>query len=298
MKDVDISVIIVNYNTCDVTKACLDSIFKYSEGVQFEVIVVDNDSTRDNSRLVLSNYPGIRYVQSERNLGFGKANNLGYKYANGRYILLLNSDTYLLNNALKFFVERFDNLDDNIACIGSILLSPDLDPVNSYNSFHSIKSSIHDTLSAYWSRLKGSSTHKRKGTDRVETTVQYIVGADLCIRKQVIEKFGLFDPDFFMYYEDVELQYRYYINGYASYIISGPQIVHLECVSSNSTNKGQSFFHKKIYLQGQLLYYKKRYSKYKYFLWRLFFITNVPFFIKPHFGFNNNIELLKLFLLP
>ena len=96
----NISIIIVNYNTREVTKQCLDSIFKWTKDVSFEVIVVDNNS-HDGSKEMLASYPNIKYVQSGGNLGFGKANNLGYKFSSGRYILLLNSDTYLLNNAIK-----------------------------------------------------------------------------------------------------------------------------------------------------------------------------------------------------
>ena len=293
----DISVIIVNYNTCKVTCECLDSIFKYSKDIEFEVIVVDNDSTRDNSKNILSQYPGIKYVQSNENIGFGKANNLGFSYSKGDLILLLNSDTYLINNALKIFVDRFKTMDSSIGCIGSILLSPDMEPVNSYNNFHSIKSSIQDTYNAYLNKFSFKVKQTRSGTKGVNMVVPYIVGADLCIRRSVIEECELFDPDFFMYYEDVELQKRYLRNGYHSFIIDGPKIVHLECVSSKGTSSKASFFHKSIYLQGQLLYYKKVYPIWQYFLWRLFFVSNIPFFVKSWFSVKENLFLLKLFLL-
>ena len=134
----DISVIIVNYNTCALTYKCLDSIFAFARGVQFEVIVVDNDSHRDESRQVLSQYPGSRYVQADSNLGFGKANNLGYQYAIGRYVLFLNSDTYFLNDALAAFVKEFDKLPDDVACVGVQLLSEDGVPNNSYSDLPTI----------------------------------------------------------------------------------------------------------------------------------------------------------------
>ena len=95
----DVSIIIVNYNTLKVTAQCLDSIFRLTYGLSFEVILVDNAST-DGSKEIFSQDKRIKYIYSDRNLGFGRANNLGFQTAAGEYIFLLNSDTILLNNAV------------------------------------------------------------------------------------------------------------------------------------------------------------------------------------------------------
>ena len=103
----DVSVIIVTYNTLALTRDCIDSIFRHTANVQFEVIVVDNAS-EDGSYDYFSKDRRIIYVYSQENMGFGRANNLGLEYASGEYIFLLNSDTYLKNNAIKIFKEAMD----------------------------------------------------------------------------------------------------------------------------------------------------------------------------------------------
>lgn len=282
----DISVIIVNYNTCAITRDCLVSIFKYTRDVDFEVIVVDNDSQRDDSKSVLSIYPGIVYIQSEKNLGFGKANNLGYQHAKGRYVLLLNSDTYLQNNALKCFVEEFDKLSSDVACIGSQLLSADGTNNNSFGELPSFSSAARSCFGLYLGALGIKFKHvlqiKESATEPF--WVPYVTGADICIRRGAIEKNGLFDPDFFMYYEETELQHRYQKAGYKSMIIPGPKIVHLECASTKGTTKKKyTYENRKMFLQGQFLYFRKNYSYPVYLLYRIMFLLRFPIFVVPSY---------------
>ena len=112
----DVSVIIVNYNTKKLTKNCIDSIFQNTKDVKFEVILVDNAST-DGSKEFFEQDNRIKYIYSTTNLGFGKANNLGYKEASGKYLFLLNSDTLLLNNAIDlFYVIAEKDTNKNIGC--------------------------------------------------------------------------------------------------------------------------------------------------------------------------------------
>ena len=103
----ELSIIIVNYNTKDMTKACLDSIRKWSEGVVLEIIVVDNGSS-DGSTELLKKYPDIRLILNTKNLGFAKANNKGIKIAKGKYILLLNSDTEIREGSIGAMLRFMD----------------------------------------------------------------------------------------------------------------------------------------------------------------------------------------------
>ena len=100
----DVSVIIVNYNTIELTLNCINSIFTHTLGIDFEVIVVDNNSD-DGSGEILRLDKRIVFIQNLANEGFGSANNIGYRYAKGKYLFLLNSDTILLNNAIKLFYD-------------------------------------------------------------------------------------------------------------------------------------------------------------------------------------------------
>lgn len=289
----DISVIIVNYNTGQITKECLDSIFAQTHNITFEVIVVDNAST-DNSYQLLSNYPQIKYIESPNNLGFGKANNLGYQYTSGDYILLLNSDTILKNNALFYFVENFKKQSPNIACIGSWLQSTDGSLNNSGGNFPSIKRSLFSTLEFYM-RCIGINKQNRiaiSNQDEIKE-IDYIIGADLCIRRNIIEELGMFDPDFFMYYEETEMQYRYHNAGYKMLIIPGPQIVHLERASTRNKNKKYSYINRKMFLHGQFLYFRKVYNYPLYLLYRLIYLLNFPMFLMPYYTWNEKILLLK-----
>ena len=130
----DVSIIIVNYNTKELTAACINSIFQYTEGVEFEVILVDNAST-DGSREFFRKDTRIILIESEINLGFGRANNLGYEYSHGKYVFLLNSDTYLLNNAVKIFYDRMSVLPQTVACLGCMLSGPDGRYSHSYGDY-------------------------------------------------------------------------------------------------------------------------------------------------------------------
>ena len=102
----DVSVIIVNYNTLQMTKDCIDSVIEKTTDVDYEIILVDNAST-DGSKEFFKNYRGITYIYNEKNLGFGAANNTGAKTATGDFLFFLNSDTLFKNNALLIFYRSY-----------------------------------------------------------------------------------------------------------------------------------------------------------------------------------------------
>ena len=270
-----VSVIIVNYNTKLLTKQCVDSVICQTKDVDYEIIVVDNASS-DGSKELFENNEQIRYIYSDVNLGFGKANNLAYKYSTGQYIFLLNSDTILLNDAISRFVMYFDNYaDTNVACLGTILKQEDgITENNSYSEFPSISSNIKFFISYYCQTCKNLDN----AVTSSQFQVDYVIGADLFIKRSVIDRLGLFDPSFFMYFEDSELQFRYSKNGYKSMIISGPQIIHLEGASSIF---GTRLIGKKarMYFNGMLTYMGKRYSGLKYLIARVVMFGFIPMMV-------------------
>lgn len=294
----DISVIIVNYNTKDITKQCLDSIYKWTKDVDFEVIVVDNASC-DGSQSMLGSYPGINYIQSDANLGFGKANNLGFQHSKGRYILLLNSDTYLLNNALKAFVDELDDLPETVGCIGGWLRSPDGTPNHSYSFIPNLKTSIKTAFGVY-GRLLGRKPKNQFMNDDTSKSkeVEYVTGADICIRREVIEQCGLFDPDFFMYYEESEMQYRYSKAGFKSMIVPTPLIVHLECMSTKVEHKKYSYSNRQMFFNSYLLFMKKRCSWIGYIIFRIAFVFQFPIFLAPYYSCKEKLGMIALLFKP
>lgn len=289
----DVSIIIVNYNTKVTTKQCIDSIFEHTKGIDFEVILVDNNSY-DGSQVLFSCDKRIKFIESGCNLGFGKANNLGLKFANGKYIFLLNSDTLLLNNAVKEFYDAHENMSDNVAFLGCILKAEDgITDNNSYGIFPSLSSTFLNVINLYF-RCR----NKRKYFDDGHSSsflVDYIIGADLFIKREVINKAGLFDPDFFMYFEESEMQLRYSNLGYESRIIRTPLIVHLECVSVRGRDKIPSPKHRLLYFRSMFIYMRKRYGLVKYLLFRLIVLLYLPVFLKmPKTSYKDMVRLFFL----
>lgn len=282
-----VSIIIVNYNTKQLTKACIDSVFLHTVDIEFEVIVVDNAST-DGSIDLFKQDKRVVFIESNENLGFGKANNLGFKYAKGKYIFLLNSDTVLLNNAVKLFFDWMEHEDGHVACIGTCLLDIDRNYTYSYGKFPSVKNIISDIL---FSRLRKNRESSMCYSDKSYLNVDFVSGADLFIRRNVIDEFGLFDPNFFMYYEETDLQYRYMLHGYRSGVIFTPQIIHLQGASSL---KKKNLRQLRMFIESRFLYCKKHFSKWEYIIIRLFFLLLTPRILINSSGWSEKKKLLGI----
>lgn len=266
----DVSVIIVNYKTAKLTIDCINSIYTQTDGVSFEVIVVDNDSG-DDSVQKLSDVFGnkITIIVSDKNLGFGKGNNLGAKFAKGRYLLLLNPDTYLLNNAIKIL---FDYLEQHktIGIAGGNLYFPDQTPAPSFcldfdypNTERKNASWVRILLKRIKDKDRNNQTEQKVSGFNYSNeciSVGYIFGADMMIRRDVFDQVGGFDPDFFMYAEEEELSWRINKLGYQSINVPAARIVHLEGAStSEKTGFNQRQF--SMRMNGKLIYYNKCFGK-------------------------------------
>lgn len=134
MTSVNVSIILVNYNTVDLTAACIDSIFSYTQNIQFEVIVVDNASS-DGSKEFFEKDERIQYIYEYKNHGFGKANNIGASRAKGKYLLFLNSDTLLYENAIFDLFSFLENNRGTVICGGN-LVSKDKLPTSSFERIY------------------------------------------------------------------------------------------------------------------------------------------------------------------
>lgn len=291
----DVSVIIVNYNTLDVTKNCIDSIIKKSKEIEYEIILVDNASS-DGSCEYFRDIADIIFVSSNKNVGFGRANNLGYKYATGKYIFLLNSDTILLNNAVRCFYDEMEKVPSDVACLGTKLRGIDGVAFNhSYGVFPSIKGMTNSLCGIYLPFIKNNSSMLK---NKDSFCVDYITGADLFVKRGVIDELGLFDPDFFMYFEETEMQYRYFKAGYKSKIISTPMIIHLENASDSIAKKKYSFNSRIMYFRSMFIYMRKRYGLVLYFFSRLICLAYYPLFVFSDFTLSEKLKLAKVFIKP
>ena len=290
---IQVSIIIINYNTSKLLLNCIKSIYENTKGVTFEIIVVDNASIDDSIEKLKLEYPQVILVESKANIGFGKANNLGVKYAIGKYLFLLNSDTIFKNNALFYFSSYIKYIKD-IGCIGSFLFDQNGKHNISFGAFPNKKTILFQIVFNYFLLLfklkSGNNINLSKIVSELE--VDYITGADLFITKALFEKMGGFDPDFFMYFEETDLQKRIEKLGLKRIIIDGPRIVHLEGASSDSRH----FSAKKriMFTNSMFIYFKKHSTKLNYFMFRLiYFILRLPLVFDRRISINNRIEIIK-----
>jgi len=264
----DVSIIIVNYNTKDLTNQCIKSVRSNTVGLSYEIILVDNGSD-DGSKEFFEYSNDIVYIYSDCNLGFGKANNLGFTKASGKYIFLLNSDTILMNNAIKMFFDYMEHAIVNIACCGCFLRNSQNEIIHSYGRFHTFWNSISECCFQSYLLHLGINLHKYDYPIKKQKycEVEYITGAAVFLRKEVADKYGLFDPDFFMYCEDVEMAKRYSMQNYKSILLDTPRIVHLVGMS----NKRNNYIKQIMLIRSLFLYEKKYMSKMEYALYNSFF---------------------------
>ncbi|WNH11628.1 glycosyltransferase [Thalassobellus suaedae] len=207
----DVSIIIINYNTDALTLQAVASVFKYVKNIDFEVIVLENNSKVTCLDVELAKYENTYFYQLDENIGFGKANNYGFEKSKGDFIFLLNSDAYLINeNAIINFIDYL-KAHPKVACVGGNLIDDNGKHNISYGNFLSIEKLLFDyglkqgTEDYYYDKLATSKYCKM----HVSVPVDYLTGAAIVIKREVIETYGLFNPSYFMYLEDMELGFRY-----------------------------------------------------------------------------------------
>ena len=269
----NVSIIIVNFNTKDLLDVCLDSIYKYTQNIEFEIIVSDNGSTDGSIEMLKTKFPNVILIENGKNLGFGAANNKGLNIAKGKYILYLNSDTILLNNAVKIFYDYWEHSEnkENIGAIGANLLNSDNSIVHSYGVFPKYKNEILSLLAGnikifineffYVFHLKLKSRNKKKSFQYYKGEVDYITGADLFLKN---DENAYFDEKFFLYFEETDLQNKMKDKNLKRLIVTGPEIIHLEGKSNvilqNSIFRYLSFSAVQI-IYSRIIYFKKNYNR-------------------------------------
>lgn len=295
----DVSVIIVNYNTFALTKQCIESIYQKTDGVSFEVIVVDNNST-DGSQELLPKDNRIVFIESGENLGFGKANNLGLKHAKGKYIFFLNSDTLLVNNAIKKFFDFTESYTGKIGAIGCLLTNNEGQIIHSYSTFPSINWVFKSVIIAHIYNYLFKKNYKLYDKTNEDVSkpvfhVDYVTGADLFVERKVIEECGAFDSDFFMYYEETEMQYRWTQKGYMSFIIKTPQIIHLEGGSQDKTVRFRTDKFIRSF-RSEKLYFRKTKNNFEYLWFRLSAVIYIFMLIKNRVSIRDFCKVVKALL--
>lgn len=292
-----VSIIIVNYNTKHLTADCIDSIIAKTSEVEYEIILVDNASS-DGSQEEFSSDERILFLEAGDNLGFGKANNLGAQHAKGDYIFFLNSDTLLLNNAIyEMWHYSEEHKEDNIGGLGCILCDGNNQRCHSYAKLNTWKDIVKSYFLAPYTKKKAKEIMAMDAEDESKDAfeVGYVTGADLFVSRKVIGECGCFDPDFFMYSEESEMQWRFKKHGYKNMIIKSPNIMHLEGMSQ--AKKKSPTMKKIIMTQSSLyLYVKKTSSKFEYLLFQLLFpMTRLPFLLLAKRSIRDKLMYIKMF---
>lgn len=251
-----LSIIIVNYNVTNLLRNCLLSIEKYVVDVDYEVIVVDNNSPDSSWKVLIEEFPKVHFIASSENIGFSRANNLAIKKAKGEYLLLLNPDTEFEGDYMKNLLD-FANGKSKFGCLGvrmhdaqGVFLPESKRSVpDMFNSFEKLFINFNKENSKSYYR-----------NDIVETEiaeVEVITGAFLLIKNNVYKEIGGLDDTYFMYGEDIDLCYTLLQNGYQNYYYGAVSLLH---------HKGESTIKDKVYLErfyGAMFIFVAKYYKNK-----------------------------------
>ncbi len=232
----DLSIIIINWNSAAYLRTCLVSIATHTEEITFEVIVVDNASHDGCEKLLREEFPEVHFVQSHENLGFGRANNLAFRYSSGKILLFLNPDTEILDGAIQKMV-AFLRSDYHAGAVGAVLLNTDGTVQSScVQAFPTITNQVLDSelLRGLFPGWSGWGLRPlRAGAERT-INVDVISGAGFMVKRSVFEQVGMFASEYFMYADDVELSYKIKKAGYAVVCHTDCRITHLGGRSSAS----------------------------------------------------------------
>jgi GT2 family glycosyltransferase len=254
----DLSILIVNYNTRELTLNCLRSVLESDTSYEFEVIVIDNSSKDDSVEQIQRHFPQVQLIANDQNVGFAKANNQGINIAKGRYILLLNSDTIVQKDTLETML-RFMDEHPQVGAGGCKVVLPDgsLDKACK-RGFPTPSASCYYAFGI----AKLFPGHPRFNQYQLshldpddEYPVDCLVGAFMLVRREAIEQVGLLDEEFFMYGEDIDWCYRMKQAGWQIYYYPRTQIIHYKGASSRRKplkiiyefHRAMILFHRKHY---------------------------------------------------
>lgn len=316
-----LSIVIVNYNVRHFLEQCLTSVYKAIPNISAEIFVVDNDSSDDSLEMVRTKFPGVQIIHNKENVGFSKANNQAISISKGKYVLLLNPDTIVEEDAFEKCI-KFSNAHPNLGGLGVKMIDGNgiflpeskrglpTPAVSFYKIFG---------LSKIFPKSRTFAKYHLGYLAENETNeIEVLSGAYMWMRKSTLEKVGYLDETFFMYGEDIDLSYRITLGDYKNYYLPSVRIIHYKGESTKKGNINYVFifynamiiFSKKhfakkakafsffiniaIYLRAFLAILFRFIGKAKLVLTDIILITiALSFFnyIKPYFGFPNQIEL-------
>lgn len=267
-----LSIVIVNWKTKELTAAAIASVFAQTKALLFEVILIDNNSGDGSVEALRAQFPQISIIVNDHNLGFGRANNQGMRQAKGQYIMLLNSDTVVLDHALEKMVSYLDKHAD------AMMIGPKV--LNSDGTFqHACRRMLPTPLSSFYHLFglvkifrRNTRVNAYKGYNRepnVTEPVEALSGAAMMFRREVFEATGGFDERFFMYGEDLDLCKQVFDRGWKTVFLHTAEIIHYGGASSKK-RRTQSIVN--FYDAMWLYYYKHFKETHNFFLQKIIWL--------------------------
>lgn len=279
----DLSIIIVSFNTKKLTTECIESILRNTKGLTYEIIIVDNasnDGSIDAIHDLKIKYPisSLKLIENKKNLGFAKANNIGASKSKGKYFLFLNSDTLIKNNFLKSIVSWMEE-NKNVAVSTCALKNkdgsmqgsggyfPTLFRVFSWMFFIEDIPFLDKLIKPFHPIHSKSPIYKGLGQFKKRREQDWVTGAFFLTRKKIFDRLKGFDVDYFMYTEEVDLCFRIKKLGYKIYYLPDWEIIHLGGASSSKEFPILSEY------KNIKLFYKKNMPKWQFPFLRAFLKT-------------------------
>jgi GT2 family glycosyltransferase len=224
----ELSIICVNWNSVDYLRECIASVYEHTRDVSFEIIVVDNASSQEGVDALKLEFSEVRIVKSAKNLGFARANNVGFGHSTGTYVLLLNPDTKLIGPAINIMLTHMKSLPD-AGIVGCRLLNTDLTvQLTAIQKFPTILNQVLDLeyLQLRWPHCRLWEIAPLFSPNVKLIEVEVISGACMLVRRKVFEQVGMFSEDYFMYAEDIDLNHKVKMAGFTNYYVGEAVIIH------------------------------------------------------------------------
>ena len=257
----ELSIIIVNWNSIDYLQKCLSKVFSKTRDIEFEVIVIDSGSFDGSHQMVQQHFPSTKFIQSDHNLGFAKANNEAYRISRGNYILFLNPDTEIEDNAFHKLMMHLEAIP-NAGAIGAKLLNTDGSiQTTCIRRFPSILEQLLDSdhLQKHFPRwgIWGMAPILDEPPEPV--AVEAVSGACLMVKRLAFENAGMFSDDYFMYSEDIDLCHKLSKSGWLIYFDPTAKVIHHG--GGSSSKRSVNTFSSVMMLESRYRYFKKMHSR-------------------------------------
>ncbi|MFC1663212.1 glycosyltransferase family 2 protein [Patescibacteria group bacterium] len=228
MSDIELSIIILNYRTKGLLKQCIRGIEQSQVSITHEVIVVDNKSGDSSVSMVKSNFDNVRLIEADKNRGYAAGNNIGIKEARGKFILIINPDIAIFKGAVEAMVSYMNN-NEKVAVIGPKLINPDGSTQISCYRFPTYMTPIYrrTPIGKLPKAKKNLKQYLMSDWHRNENKqVDWVLGACMLVRKSAIDKVGLMDERYFLYFEDIDWCRRFWKEGYQVHYLADVDLVH------------------------------------------------------------------------